>query len=100
MVLKKDFIEDEDPMSSLAYWIELGGEAWMPRSLPARDVAMMFRGEVCWVLARSWMMPWPMPRFEPVTTMVRFFDILVAIGSFSITDVCLFLESLEVSVPL
>jgi hypothetical protein len=34
------------------------------------------------VLARRWMMPWPIPRFDPVITTVKGGDIVVKIGSF------------------
>ena len=45
-------------------------EGVMCRSTPEREVARVVRGGECGVWARTVVMAWPMPRFEPVMRMV------------------------------
>ena len=70
-------MEELELMSRLAYETVFGGVGWTPRSVPEREEAIMWRGGLWGVLARSWSMPRPIPRLEPVTRIVNWLDILL-----------------------
>lgn len=67
-------------MSSLVYETVFGGVGWTPRSVPEREEAIMWRGGLWGVLARSWSMPKPIPRLEPVTRIVNGLDMIVKVS--------------------